>query len=156
MKKLLTLAVIHTDTHVLLGMKKRGFGEGHWNGFGGKVLTGEGIEQAAQRELREEAGIRMKEPKKRGVLTFEFAGDPVVLEVHVFSSREFEGVPAETEEMRPQWFRMADVPYDRMWADDKYWLPVLLMGRGFKGHFYFLDKENLLHYRLEEVGAAVH
>ena len=26
-------------TKVLLGMKKRGLGEGKWNGFGGKVCT---------------------------------------------------------------------------------------------------------------------
>jgi len=25
------------DDQVLLGMKKRGFGEGKWNGFGGKL-----------------------------------------------------------------------------------------------------------------------
>jgi 8-oxo-dGTP pyrophosphatase MutT (NUDIX family) len=156
MKKLLTLSVIHTDTHVLLGMKKRGFGEGRWNGFGGKVLAGEGIEQAAQRELREEAGILMKDPRPRGLLTFEFAGDPTKLEVHVFSASAFEGVPAESEEMRPQWFRLSDVPYTKMWADDKYWLPVLLKGRDFKGHFYFLDQDNLLNYRLEEAGIPAH
>ena len=37
-------------------MKKRGFGEGKWNGFGGKVEEGETILQAALRELKEECG----------------------------------------------------------------------------------------------------
>ncbi|CAN0505072.1 unnamed protein product, partial [Ectocarpus sp. 12 AP-2014] len=32
---------------ILLGMKKRGFGEGKWNGFGGKVESGESVEEAA-------------------------------------------------------------------------------------------------------------
>lgn len=36
-------------TLVLLGMKKRGFGAGKWNGFGGKVQPGETIEEAARR-----------------------------------------------------------------------------------------------------------
>jgi 8-oxo-dGTP pyrophosphatase MutT (NUDIX family) len=32
-------------------LKKRGFGAGYYNGFGGKVEPGESIEQAAQREV---------------------------------------------------------------------------------------------------------
>ncbi len=37
---------------VLLGMKKRGFGAGKWNGFGGKVDPGETIVEAAARWLQ--------------------------------------------------------------------------------------------------------
>lgn len=49
MKKLLTLVMVTRPNQVLLGMKKRGFGEGKWNGFGGKVEKGETIFEAAQR-----------------------------------------------------------------------------------------------------------
>jgi 8-oxo-dGTP pyrophosphatase MutT (NUDIX family) len=35
-------------------MKKRGFGEGRWNGVGGKVEPGESIEAALIREAKEE------------------------------------------------------------------------------------------------------
>ena len=34
---------------VLLGYKKRGYAQGLWNGFGGKVEPSESIEQAAVR-----------------------------------------------------------------------------------------------------------
>ena len=47
--KLLTLAFVKTPTNILLGYKKRGFGMGRWNGFGGKVEVGETIEGAAKR-----------------------------------------------------------------------------------------------------------
>ena len=57
MKKILTLLIIHKGDKVLLGMKKRGFGVGRWNGFGGKVDQGETVENAAKREIFEEAGI---------------------------------------------------------------------------------------------------
>ncbi len=40
-KKVLTLVYILKDDQILLGMKKRGFGVGKWNGFGGKVKLGE-------------------------------------------------------------------------------------------------------------------
>lgn len=47
--KLLTLVLVVQPGKVLLGMKKRGFGAGKWNGFGGKVQPGETIEDAARR-----------------------------------------------------------------------------------------------------------
>ncbi len=47
--KLLTLVFARQPGKILLGMKKRGFGEGRWNGFGGKVEKGETIEQGARR-----------------------------------------------------------------------------------------------------------
>lgn len=47
--KLYTLVFVHSASKVLLGMKKRGFGIGRWNGFGGKVQAGESIEAAARR-----------------------------------------------------------------------------------------------------------
>lgn len=58
-KKVLTLCIIHDHPRVLLGLKKRGFGIGRWNGFGGKVEPGETVEAAAKREVLEEAGIKI-------------------------------------------------------------------------------------------------
>lgn len=125
------------DREVLLGMKKRGFGEGRWNGFGGKVDGEEDIESAAHRELFEESGLRARKMCKVGVLDFSFENDPKILEVHVFRVDEIEGEPAETEEMRPQWFAFDDVPFEQMWSDDEQWFPHLLEGRLFKGKFLF-------------------
>jgi hypothetical protein len=50
---------------VLLGLKKRGFGAGKWNGFGGKVEQGESIRTAAIREMKEEAGIESVDERDR-------------------------------------------------------------------------------------------
>ena len=47
--KLLTLAFIKETSRILLGYKKRGFGKGRWNGFGGKVMAGETIMDGAKR-----------------------------------------------------------------------------------------------------------
>lgn len=47
--KVLTLAFVRESTRILLGLKKRGFGQGLWNGFGGKVQPGETIEAGAVR-----------------------------------------------------------------------------------------------------------
>ena len=49
-RKVLTLALVKNQAgEILLGLKKRGFGVGKWNGFGGKVEPGETIPQAAAR-----------------------------------------------------------------------------------------------------------
>ncbi|KII91254.1 hypothetical protein PLICRDRAFT_173137 [Plicaturopsis crispa FD-325 SS-3] len=50
-RKLYTNAFIFKEDQILLGYKKRGFGIGKYNGFGGKVDAGETPAQAAAREL---------------------------------------------------------------------------------------------------------
>lgn len=152
MKKLLTLCIIHQHPKILLGLKKRGFGQGRWNGFGGKVSPGETIEEAAQREVREEAGVEIRGLEKAGIIEFEFQGNPEILEVHVFRSEDFSGLPAESEEMKPRWFHVDEIPFDDMWPDDEHWFPLLLAGKKFKGKFLFGESDIILEKELMEVG----
>lgn len=151
MRKVLTLCLAVESGRVLLGMKKRGFGEGRWNGFGGKVETGETIEEAAIREMQEECGVLIQKMEKVGIHEFEFfdkRGE--ILEVHVFRVDEWRGEPVETEEMRPQWFAFSDIPYEEMWADDIYWLPLFLEGKKFRTRILFDPEDNVLEKMIEE------
>uniref|UniRef100_A0A669QC00 Oxidized purine nucleoside triphosphate hydrolase n=1 Tax=Phasianus colchicus TaxID=9054 RepID=A0A669QC00_PHACC len=75
--RLFTLVLVVQPPRVLLGMKKRGFGAGLWNGFGGKVQPGESIEDAARRELLEESGLTVDTLQKMGQITFEFIAAPL-------------------------------------------------------------------------------
>jgi 8-oxo-dGTP diphosphatase/2-hydroxy-dATP diphosphatase len=143
--------MIHQDGKILLGMKKRGFGQGRWNGFGGKIQEGERIEDAAKRELQEEAGLAAEEIVEQGLLEFEFRGSPEILEVHAFRVNRFTGEPQETEEMKPQWFPVDGIPYEIMWPDDRHWLPMFLQGKKFHGIFIFDGSDTILKYQLEEV-----
>lgn len=144
-RTLLTLVFLLQDGRILLGMKKRGFGAGRWNGFGGKVKEGETIEAAAKRETREECGVEITEMEKVGIHEFEFAAKPGdILEVHVFRIGTWTGEPQETEEMRPQWFTIDAIPYDEMWPDDIHWLPVFLTGRKFRTKFLFGEGDRVL------------
>jgi 8-oxo-dGTP diphosphatase/2-hydroxy-dATP diphosphatase len=149
--KRLTLCFIYQHPRVLLGLKKRGFGEGKWNGFGGKVEPGETVEMAARREMKEECGVEIGRIEHLGEIEFRFEYMPDVFNVAVFRTTEMIGEPIETEEMKPQWFSVDELPYDSMWRDDPMWLPWLLAGKKFRGSF-LLDKDNeIATHQLEEV-----
>ena len=158
MKKALTLCIVHElsegisgQSRVLLGLKKRGFGAGRWNGFGGKVEAGETVEDAARREVNEEAGIKVSDMDRVGHIEFEFVGEPDTLEVNVFKAVSFSGEPREGEEMKPRWFSVDEIPFEDMWPDDRYWLPLFLEGRKFKGRFLFEGHDKILESDLEIV-----
>jgi 8-oxo-dGTP diphosphatase/2-hydroxy-dATP diphosphatase len=147
--KILTLCLTREEGKILLGMKKRGFGEGRWNGFGGKVEEGETIIEAAIREMEEESGLIAEELKEVGVTTFQFLDTGKLLEVHIFDVLKYRGEMIETEEMSPKWFNLDEIPFEDMWADDIYWIPLFLKRNKFKGHFVFKDNDKLLSHKIE-------
>lgn len=143
-----TLVIVYDKEEILLGMKKKGFGVGKWNGFGGKVEKEEGIFNVAEREFFEESGLKIKQKNsliKRGRINFCFDNNlEEILEVNIFSifSNKIIGKAKETEEMMPNWFKRSDIPFENMWVDDIYWLPLLLAGKNFTGNFLFTKNGN--------------
>jgi 8-oxo-dGTP diphosphatase/2-hydroxy-dATP diphosphatase len=142
---------------VLLALKKRGFGQGKWNGIGGKLDGEETVEEAARREVAEEIGVEVGELVKVARLFFHFlapGSDPDwSQEVHVFLTRYWIGSPSESEEMAPHWYAYGDVPYDSMWADDRIWLPRVLSGERLDGVFFFTDAETIIQQAITPWGA---
>src|SRR3989344_1243357 len=68
-----------------------------------------------------------------------------------FGGKIEEGEPIETEEMRPQWFVFAEIPYDTMWPDDRYWIPLFLAGKKFRTKFLFGAGDVILEKEILEV-----
>jgi len=143
---LATLVFIHRDARLLLIHKKRGLGAGKINGPGGRLEPGETPEACAVREVQEELRITPKNLERAGELRFQFI-DGYAIHVHVYRATDFDGTPSETAEAIPLWVDEDCVPYEKMWADDRVWLPLLIARKPFAGRFIF-DADVMLDHEL--------
>jgi 8-oxo-dGTP diphosphatase len=143
---------------VLLGHKKTGLGAGKIVGLGGHVEVGESPAQAAAREVKEEAGIAVapEDLLQAAHLTFLFPVRPRWdMTVAVFTSADWTGEAAETDEITPEWFPLTALPLDRMWDDAKHWLPRILAGERVRASFtYAQDCETVVHADLSPLPAG--
>ena len=132
-----TLVFLIKDHEILLIKKKRGFGANKYNGVGGKVQQGERLEDAARREVLEEVGVKVGKLQYRGVLKFYSVQREPDWIVHVFLTKDFTGSPHPSPEADPKWFKISEIPYEEMWEDDRYWLPLVLNGYLVEAEFWF-------------------
>ncbi len=155
-----TLCFLVKDNKILLAKKKRslsGFNVAidKWNGVGGKVDVGESIEEAAIREMGEEIGVKTTEQhlERVGNIEFHFKDKPEWNQhMHIFLVRNWDGEPKESEEMLPKWYTHNEIPFDEMWADDKYWLPAVLTGKKVEGKFCFDNEgKNIDEHDIREI-----
>lgn len=148
-----TLLFLVKDDSILLAMKKRGFGEGRWNGVGGKLEPDETLEQALVRECQEEIEVTPLDYEKVAELDFVCDAEtaPWHMFVHAYLCREWDGEPQETDEMAPQWFPLDHIPYEDMWQDDPHWVPLVLAGDKVKGNFQFDESDNMLEHQIQTV-----
>lgn len=148
-----TLVYLIKDNQILLAMKKRGFGEGRFNGVGGKVEPGETLEQAAIRETKEEIDVDIIDFEKMADIVFDeyVKGQPEIVHMHVFIASKWQGIPAESEEMAPQWFNINKLPYETMLPDDPFWLPQVLAGQKVTAKFKIDKDDNIVSHSVKIV-----
>lgn len=149
--KEMTLCLLRDKDRILLGKKKRGFGEGKYNGFGGKLNPGETLEEALVREVYEESGVTLLNYVKRGVLTFFYKKDNEVFLVHIFEGIAWSGEAKESDEAIPQWFSIGSLPFDLMWPNDIHWVPLFLEGTYFEGVFHFDEQYKIENFFIKQV-----
>lgn len=131
----------------ILGKKTSDIGIGLWDGYGGKIKHKETPEEAGVRELREEAEVFVlpKHLKKVGEIYFHntrYGKIIFTFKVHIFFVIQWGGYPKETEEMKsPTEFLKDKLPYKKMMASDKDWLPHIMRGEKLLVHSFIGQKQ---------------
>lgn len=105
--KLMTLCYIKKNgkTLMLHVTKKDSISTGFWNGLGGKFEEGETPEECVIREVREESGLELIEPKLKGRITFVDVakGSKNNGHVYVFVADKFTGKLINSAEGILEW-----------------------------------------------------
>ena len=144
-----TLCEIVSDGKILFMHRSSDFGKGKWNGPGGKIEPDETPLECVIREVYEETGLTIRDPKLMGETTFYFNNhEEADWIVYIYLATDFSGELTEGDEGTLKWFSLDEIPYDELWQDDEYWLPWLLDGRPFIGHFWYDVKEKLVRHTL--------
>ena len=118
-----------------------------WNGLGGKMEAGETPEECVVREVREESGLKIRDPKLKGVLTFPaFDGVDDWL-VFVYVADKFSGKPFKrSKEGALSWIPTKDISKLNLWEGDRHFLKVLGGKHFFSGKFIYRKGQFISHH----------
>ena len=118
---------------------------GKWNGLGGKFEAGESPEMCIKREVEEEAGIVIHDPRLHGLLLFpNFKGDDWY--VFVFTAHTFDGELLESSpEGQLAWIDDDQLTKLNLWESDSIFLPWLEGEQFFSARFVY-DDDTLQHH----------
>lgn len=143
-----TLCYVKSEGRTLMLHRNKKPGDvrlGKWNGLGGKFDPGESPDECVVREIREESGLTINDPRLRGVLTFpEFKPGEDWL-VFVYTATIFTGSLIACAEGDLEWVddaRLATLP---LWEGDRIFLPWLEQDRFFSGKFEYRDGRLVSH-----------
>lgn len=121
--------------------KENDIHEGKYNGLGGKFMPGETPEECAIREVKEESGLTIIEPRLKGVITFPLFDGSNDWYVFLFTVDKFEGKMIESSEGDLEWIdndKLYDLP---LWEGDKIFIGWLDDGRFFSARFIYENGE---------------
>jgi 8-oxo-dGTP diphosphatase len=117
---------------------------GKWNGLGGKFEPGESPEECILREVREESGLEIANPRLHGLLMFPgFKGNDWY--VFVFTVTEFSGELKENEEGYLQWIPDSELISLPLWPSDAIFLPWLHEEKFFSAKFVYEGDKLISH-----------
>jgi|SaaInlStandDraft_7_1057024.scaffolds.fasta_scaffold06835_5 8-oxo-dGTP diphosphatase len=140
-----TLWIMIKDNKIFLWEKKRWFAKWVLNWVWGKSEWDETIEECMIREAKEEiwVDIEKKDLEKKALLHFYFENKPEWnMDVFIFNIIQYEWEVVETEEIKPLWFSLDNIPFDRMWASDTIWLTRILRAETDLEYNFYFDKDN--------------
>jgi 8-oxo-dGTP diphosphatase len=141
---LATLCYIKSNNKTLMvyrNKKPNDMHAGKWNGLGGKFEPGESPEECIIREVREESGLEIHNPKLHGLLIFpNFKDDDWY--VFVFTAHEFSGeLIANSPEGKLEWIPDEKLTSLNLWESDQIFFPWLEKEKFFSAKFIYQGNE---------------
>ncbi len=141
---LATLCYVKRDGYTLMvyrNKKPNDIHEGKWNGLGGKFEAGETPEECVQREVLEESGLSIQNPKLCGLLMFpRFKGNDWY--VFVFTALEWSGeLLANSPEGKLEWIPDEKMHNLNLWKSDHIFMPWIQEGKFFSAKFEYEGDE---------------
>ena len=105
--------------------KENDLNKDKWIGVGGKIEEGESPFDCVRREVYEETGVSIKNPKYRGMITF--VSDVWGTEfMHLFTATEFDGeINYDCNEGNLEWVKKEIIPTLPIWAGDKIFFDLM-------------------------------
>ncbi|PIW69092.1 MAG: DNA mismatch repair protein MutT [Ignavibacteriales bacterium CG12_big_fil_rev_8_21_14_0_65_30_8] len=119
--------------------KENDYHEGKWNGLGGKLEKGESPEECAVRELKEEAGLDVKNPTLKGIITFPDFDGVDDWYVFIFTITEYSGKIIDSPEGKLEWISDDELTSLNLWKGDKIFLEWLNKNKFFSAKFNYVN-----------------
>ena len=131
--------VIDNNSTLMLyrNKKKDDYHKGKWNGLGGKFEQGESPKECAIREVKEESGLIMKNPKMKGFITFPLFDGKKDWYVFLFTADRFEGKLIDSNEGTLEWIPNDKLLELNLWDGDKIFIPWLFQDKFFSAKFVY-------------------
>ena len=124
--------------------KKDGSG-GKWMGIGGHFEEGESPYDCVIREVKEETGLTLIEPKYRAVVTFD-SDEYESEQMHLFTATEFAGTVGACDEGELHWISKDKIEGLNMWNGDIVFLKLLETEKSFFSLKLTYKGDNLQEY----------
>ena len=119
---------------------------GKWNGLGGKLEQHESPEECVIREVKEESGLNIIQPKLAGILTFPKFAKHEDWYAFVFTANNFNGnLEINSNEGTLEWIETDKILKLNLWEGDKIFLPWVFKGDFFSAKFEYENNKLIKH-----------
>jgi 8-oxo-dGTP diphosphatase len=156
MKKQTTGVYLIKDNKMLFLVRNKKNDKMHNSGIylpiGGHVELGEGIEEAAKREVKEESGVTVHSVDLKGIIYIrsQNTGDYDVI-MFIFTSNDFTGEPVAGREGTFEWVSTDEIEKINVYEGDKIFLKLMQEHKFFIVEFLYKGFEMLSHKVLNVV-----
>ena len=129
--------------------KENDINKDKWVGVGGKLEAGESPFDCVRREVYEETGVNIKDPRYRGIITF--VSDKWGTEyMHLFTATDYDGeIDYDCDEGKLEWVKKELVPSLPIWEGDKIFFDLMEKEKRFFSLKLCYEGDTLVSHTLE-------